>query len=128
MQDVDGRLAKLYDALETGQFKGGELAPRIKAIFEKKAELEKARIEAQQTRKYHTIELSSPAVVGEYVQSMRTLLEESSIMRRKSFLRSFLDRIEVDESWAKFIYTWPPNDPATEMVGVLPIEHDGPPI
>jgi site-specific DNA recombinase len=127
MQDVEGRLGKLYDALETGEFKGGELAPRIKALFEKKAELERAKTEAEEALKYHTIELASPAVVRDYVQSMRALLEESSIMRRKAFLRSFLDRIEVDESWAKFIYTWPPNDPPTETVGVLPIVHDGPP-
>ncbi|MFC1869777.1 recombinase family protein [Chloroflexota bacterium] len=127
MQDVEGRLAKLYDALETGEFKGGELAPRIKALFDKKAELEQAKIEAGDALKYHTIELAKPAVVREYVQSMRALLEESSIMKRKAFLRSFLNRIEVDESYAKFIYTWPPDDPATEMVGVLPIVHDGPP-
>ena len=36
IQDVENRLTKLYDALETGEFKGGELAPRIKALFEKK--------------------------------------------------------------------------------------------
>jgi site-specific DNA recombinase len=127
MQDVEGRLAKLYDALETGEFKGGELAPRIKALFEKKAELEQAKVEAEEALKYHTIELAKPAVVREYVQSMRALLEESSIMTRKAFLRSFLDRIEVDESWAKFVYTWPPDNPPTETVGVLPIVHDGPP-
>jgi len=127
MQDVGDRLAKLYDALETGEFKGGELAPRIKALFEKKAELEQAKVEAEEALKYHTIELAKPAVVREYVQSMRALLEESSIMTRKAFLRSFLDRIEVDESWAKFVYTWPPDNPPTETVGVLPIVHDGPP-
>ncbi len=37
------RLGKLYDALETGEFKGGELAPRIKALFQKKEELQQAK-------------------------------------------------------------------------------------
>ncbi|MBN2238666.1 MAG: recombinase family protein, partial [Dehalococcoidales bacterium] len=32
LDDIDKRLGKLYDALETGEFKGGELAPRIKAL------------------------------------------------------------------------------------------------
>ena len=30
--DVESRLGKLYDALETGKFKSGELAPRIRAL------------------------------------------------------------------------------------------------
>ena len=34
MAEVDSRLNKLYDAIETGEFKGGELAPRIKALFD----------------------------------------------------------------------------------------------
>lgn len=36
--DVESRLGKLYDALEKGEFKSGELAPRIKAFFQKKEE------------------------------------------------------------------------------------------
>ena len=127
IQDVEGRLAKLYDALETGEFKGGELTPRIKTLFEKREELNRANLEAEDTLKYHTIELASPSVVREYMQSMRTLLEESSIMSRKSFLRSFVERISVDDSYAKVIYTWPQDNPPTETVGVLPIVHVGPP-
>jgi hypothetical protein len=128
MEDVENRLAKLYDALETGEFKGGELASRIKTMFEKKDKLERAKVEAEERLKYHTIELASPEVVHKYVQSMKTLLTDSEIMKRKSFLRFFMDRIEVDDSWANFIYTWPKDNPPTELVGVLPIIHDGPPL
>ncbi|MBN1188581.1 MAG: recombinase family protein [Dehalococcoidales bacterium] len=127
IQDVETRLDKLYDALETGKFSGGELAPRIKTLFDKKAELEIAKVEVQENLKYRTIELGSPELVREYVTSMRTLLAESSIMRRKNFLRSFLDSIEVDKEWAAFKYTWPPDDPYEETVGVLPIVQDSPP-
>ena len=35
MAEVKGKLTKLYTALETGEFKGGELAPWIKAFFGK---------------------------------------------------------------------------------------------
>lgn len=129
-EEVDGRLAKLYDALETGEFKGGELAPRIKALFEKKEQLQQAKIEAEEALKHHAIELASPAVVQEYVQNLKTLLEESSIVSQKAFLRSFVERIEVDDTNAKVIYTMPmpPDSPPTEMVGVLPIVPDGPPL
>ncbi len=128
-EETEGRLAKLYDALETGEFKGGELAPRIKALFNKKEELQQAKIEAEEALKYHTIELGNRAVVHEYVQDLRTLLEESSIVSQKVFLRSFVDRIEVDDTNAKVIYTMPmpPDNPPADMVGVLPIVPDGPP-
>ncbi len=129
LEETDGRLAKLYDALETGEFKGGELAPRIKELFEKKEELQQAKIEAEEALKYHTVELANRAVVHEYVQDLRTLLEESSIVSQKVFLRSFVERIDVDDTNAKVIYTMPiPPDapPPTDTMPVLPIVPDGP--
>jgi len=67
--------------------------------------------------------------IKEYAQSLRTLLEESSIMEKKVFLRSFVERIEVDDADMKVLYTWPvpPETPQAETVGVLPFGHDGPP-
>jgi site-specific DNA recombinase len=130
IEETEGRLAKLYDALETGEFKGGELAPRIKALFEKKEELQQAKNEAEEALKYHTVELANRAVVSEYVRDLRALLEESSIVSQKVFLRSFVERIEVDDTNAKVIYTMPmpPDNPPADMVGVLPIVPDGPPL
>ena len=130
MADIDSRLGKLYDALETGEFKGGELAPRIKALFEKKEQLQRAKAEAEEALKCQKIELADPAVVREYVQDLKSLLEESSIVEQKVFLKSFVDRIEVDDSEMKVVYTIPisPDNPPTETVGVLPFVHNGPPL
>jgi len=127
--EVDSRLGRLYDALETGKFKGGELAPRIETLFEKKAQLQQARAEAEEAFRYHTIELADPEVVREYVEDLKALLEESSIVEQKAFLKSFVERIEVDDSEMKVIYTipMPPDNPLAETVGVLPIVHNGPP-
>ena len=127
--EVDSRLGKLYDALETGEFKGGELGPRIKALFEKKEQLQQAKVTAEEALKCQTVELADPAVVQEYVQDLKALLEESSIIQQKVFLKSFVDRIEVDDSEMKVIYTIPipPDNPPTETVGVLPFVHNGPP-
>jgi uncharacterized protein YbaR (Trm112 family) len=128
MADVDSRLGKLYDALETGEFKGGELASRIKALFEKKEQLQKAKAEAEEALKCQKIELADPTVVKEYVQDLKKLLEESSIVEQKVFLKSFVDRIEVDDSEMKVVYTIPipPDNAPAETVGVLPFIHDGP--
>jgi hypothetical protein len=127
MEEVDSRLTKLYDALETGEFKGGELAPRIKALFDKKEDLQRARLEAEEALKEHAIELASPIVVKNSMRSLRSLLEDSCITRQKSFLRCFIKRIEVNEENAKIVYTLFPEDPPTEIVGVLPFVHDSPP-
>jgi len=132
LADADSRLGKLYDALETGEFKSGELAPRIKALFQKKEELQQAKVGAEEALRYHTIELADPAVVREYVQDLKALLEKSSIVERKAFLKSFVERIEVDNSEATVVYTIPvlpgPTPTATEAVAVLPFVHNGPPI
>lgn len=127
--EVDSRLGKLYDALETGEFKGGELAPKIKSLFEKKKQLQQAKVAAEEALKYQTVELADPAVVQEYVQDLKALLEESSIVEQKVFLKSFVERIEVGDSEMKVIYTIPipPDNPPTETVGVLPFVHNGPP-
>jgi hypothetical protein len=127
MAEVDSRLGKLYDALETGEFKGGELAPRIKALFEKKEQLQQAKAVAEEALKYQTVELADPTNVQKYVQDLKGLLDESSIVERKVFLKSFVERIEVDDSQMNVVYTIPipPDNPPTETVGVLPIVHNG---
>ena len=40
---MESRLGKLYDALETGEFKTSDLAPRIRALMQKKEELQHAK-------------------------------------------------------------------------------------
>ena len=127
--DVDSRLGKLYDALETGEFKGGELAPRIKALSQKKEHLQQARAEAEEALHHHNIELGDPKVVQDYVEDLKALLEDSSIVEQKAFLKSFVERIEVDASEAKVIYTipMPLDNPSAETVGVLPFVQNGPP-
>lgn len=63
------------------------------------------------------------------MQDLKALLEESSIVEQKVFLKSFVERIEVDDLEMKVIYTIPipPDNPPTETVGVLPFVHNGPP-
>ena len=62
-----------------------------------------------------------------YVKDLKQLLEESELVEKKAFLKSFVERIEVDESEAKVIYTipMPPANVAAETVGVLPFIQDG---
>jgi len=131
MANVDSRLAKLYEAVETGEFKSGELAPRIRSLSQKKEELLQARADAEQAMSHVSMQLADPKVVKANVKELRAFLESSGIMGRKAFLRSFVERIDVDGEQVTVTYTipiWPDkSSPATEAVGVLPFVNDGPP-
>lgn len=127
IEEMDSRLSKLYDAIEAGEFKGGELAPRIKALSQKKEELLQAKAGAEEILRYKSVDMADPQVVQEYADDLRGLLAKSSITEQRSFLKSFVERIEVDESEAKVYYTipMPPHSVSEETVGVLPFVHHG---
>jgi DNA invertase Pin-like site-specific DNA recombinase len=125
--EVDSRLGKLYDAVETGEFRGGLLAPRIKDVLEKKEELEKAKTRAEEVLRYEAADMADPDVVRNYVIDMRDLLTNSSITEQRSFLKSFVEKIEVGDSELKMYYTipMPPNAASEETVGLVPFVHHG---
>jgi DNA invertase Pin-like site-specific DNA recombinase len=125
--EVDSRLGKLYDALETGTFQDGELAPRIRELTKKKEELQQAKAEVEETLHYEPISTADDQVVRDYAGKLRTLLAKSSITEQRSVLRSFCNRIEVDDAEVKMYYTVPvpPDSTTDEMVGVVPIVHHG---
>ncbi len=62
-----------------------------------------------------------------FVQSVIERLAKSSITEQRSFLKSFVEKIEVDDEKAKMYYTIPvPSDSITqETTGVLPFVHHG---
>jgi hypothetical protein len=67
----------------------------------------------------------------EFFQKPAWVLEGSGIVERKAFLKSLMDRIEVDKVETPIVYA-PPILPDTtnggrEAVGVLPFGNGGPP-
>ena len=127
IDEIDNRLGKLYDALETGEFNSGELAPRIRDLYRKKEELQLAKAEAEETLRYEAVNIADPKTVKEYAGDLRDLLTKSSITEQRSFLKSFVERIDVDDFEVKVYYTipMPPYDVSEETVGVLPFVHHG---
>jgi len=125
IEELDSRLSKLYDAIETGEFKGGELSPRMKALSQRREELLKAKTEVEEILRYENVDIADPQVVQDYADDLRGLLARSSITEQRSFLKSFVERIEVDESEAKVYYTIPipPYNVSEETVEVLPFVH-----
>ncbi len=61
------------------------------------------------------------------ISDLRALLANSVITEQRSFIKSFVEKIEVDDEKAKMYYTIPvPSDSISqETTGVLPSVHHG---
>jgi len=125
--EVESRLGKLYDALETGEFRSDELAPRIQALSKRKEELQQAKAEVEEKLSCEVMEMADPQVVRDYANDLGNLLTRSSITEQRSFLKSFVERIEAGSSEIKLYYTIPilPLGTSDETVGVSPFVHHG---
>ena len=125
--DVESRLGKLYDALETGKFKSGELAPRIRTLTQKKEELQRAKANIEERLRREVLDTVDLHVVQPCISDLGNLLAKSSITEQRSFLKSFVEKIEVDDEKAKMYYTIlvSSDSISQETTGVLPFVHHG---
>ena len=127
LNDVRIRLSKLYDALETGKLGMDDLAPRIKELRTRQDELHKARLQLEAEMVVHGATHVDAEIVKSYAEDLKSLLEEADITESKSFLRSFIKRIEIDKSEAVIHYNLPvpPHRSDMQSAGVLPIDNHG---
>jgi len=125
--DVDRRLERLYDALETGKIQLADLAPRIQQLRQRRERLQAARWEMEQQLSDKRVELADSETVARYVADLHDLLNESSLVERKSFVRSFVKEVKVTGNEALLTYTIPmlPRGIIEEKLPVLSIVHDG---
>jgi site-specific DNA recombinase len=121
--DVDRRLERLYDALETGKIQLADLAPRIQQLRQQRERLQAARWEMEQQLSDRRVELADSETVARYVADLHDLLNESSLVERKSFVRSFVKEVKVTGNEALLTYTIPmlPRGIIEEKLLVLPI-------
>ena len=105
--DVNHRLDRLYDAIETGKLTLDDLSPRIKQLKERKDQLESHRWELEWQLKERKVELADIETVTRYVNDLRNLLNESKIAERKAFIKSFVKEIEVTGDTVVMRYTIP---------------------
>ncbi len=104
-----------------------ELAPRIRELKKRQDELSKARIQIEADMIVHGVEEVDMDVVKSYARDLKALIEESDIAERKSFLRSFIKRIEINGDNVVVYYHLPlPQDEKEERVPeVLPMVTPG---
>ncbi len=125
--DVDRRLERLYDALETGKIQLADLAPRIQQLRQRRDQLQATRWEMEQQLSDRRVELADAETVASYVADLRDLLNESSLAERKTFIRSFVKEVKVTGDEALLTYTMPmlPRGVTEEKLPVLSIVHSG---
>lgn len=105
--DVNQRLDRLYDAIETGKLGLDDLAPRIRQLKERKEQLQARKWELEWQLKDRKVEIADRETVASYVEELRNLLNESSLAERKSFIKSFVKEIAVTGDEAVLTYTIP---------------------
>ncbi len=127
LEDTNKRLTRLYDALETNRLGMDDLAPRIQELRRRQIQLLSARAEFEQKLSDRRVYLADMETVTHYVQDLRNLLDESPLMERKSFIRSFIKEARVTGAEVSLIYTIPmsPRRIIGEELAVLPIVHYG---
>jgi site-specific DNA recombinase len=124
LNEVELRLSRLYDALETGKLSLDDLSPRIKNLRARHDELRKARLQLEAEMAAQTVKYLDEQTVKSYAEDLKSLLTEADITQSKGFLRSFIKRIEIGKTEAVVHYNVPvpPHWGERQSVGVLPID------
>lgn len=119
--DINHRLERLYDALETGKIGLEDVAPRIQQLRHRQQQQQARKWELEALLSNRRVELANLETVTQYVADLRNLLNESSLTERKAFIRSFVKEVQVtgDEVLLTYTMPLPPQGISQERVGVL---------
>ena len=127
--DVQSRLQRLYEALETSELTLEVLSPRIFSLRHREEQLEAAREDSAGQLEQRRVELPTTEEIKGYVADFRAFLHEGTFPERKALIRNFVEGIEVNGDEAVLTYTIPmPNDGVTsESASVLDFVQSSPP-
>ncbi len=128
LDDIKRRLGKLYDAIENNlDITYSDLAPRIHELREQGKRLEQRKVALQELMSQRRIDFADKCLVKQYVEDLHDFLNESSLVERKSFVKSFVKKVIVKDSEVRLIYSLPltPEGLTEESIPVLPIVHYG---
>ena len=129
LNDVEGRLERLYEALESGHLTLEALSPRILSLRARQDQLTAARDEVTRQLAQRRGELPTAKEIKEYVEDFRGILQRADFPERKALIRNFVKRIEVTGKKATLTYTipMPPTGVRREGTSVLDFVKSGQP-
>jgi len=127
INNVNSRLERLYDALETGTLQLADLAPRIKELRQRQEQLQVSRQELEMLLSDRRVELADLKTVTQYVADLHNLLNDSTLTERKSFIKSFVSEVRVTGTEVLLAYNLPVSEGklVSETCAVPPIVHYG---
>lgn len=100
---------RLYDFVETKTIEPVRMAKRIAEVQDKISEMRKTRFEIEEDIRRSRLEPLDLKVVVEYVNDLKKFLESSNIFKRRVFLSTFIESLEVDDREITFDYGLPPD-------------------
>ena len=126
--DVQSRLQRLYEALETSELTLEVLSPRIFSLRHREEQLEAAREDTATQLEQRRVELPTTEEIKGYVADFREFLKDGTFPERKALIRNFVEGIEITGDEAMLTYTIPmPSDGVTrESASVLDFVQSGP--
>ncbi|MDO8490718.1 MAG: recombinase family protein, partial [Dehalococcoidia bacterium] len=107
LEDVQARLGRLYESLETGKLSLDDLAPRIQSLRQLQERLQTTRLGLERDVADHKVELGDERTIRAHMQDFRRLLTESPIPEQKTFIRSFVKEVKVTGKEVLLTYTMP---------------------
>jgi site-specific DNA recombinase len=118
--DVERRLARLYDSLETGMLSLDDLAPRIKELRSRQDGMRKSKIDAENDIANQGHQQLDATLVKTYAKDLGKLLAAFDPAEGKNFIRSIVRRIEINEGTATMHYRlpMPPGNQIADWVAV----------
>ena len=125
--DVEHRLERLYDAIETGKVQINDLAPRIQLLRHRQQDLLALKLNEEQSLSDKRVELADAETVTRSVNELNELLNNSQFAEKKSFVRTFVKEVKVTDNEVLITYTIPmlPNGNDEDKLLVLSFGHDG---
>ncbi len=109
ISDKKKRINKLFDALETTELDMNEIAPRIKQLSDEINSLESEQKGLETKLNEEEIPQYSEEEIKPYVEDLQNTLQLGSLMERKSFIRSFIEKIWIDFPTTTIEYSLPLN-------------------
>lgn len=122
--DINHRLERLYDAIETGKLNLDDVVLRIHELRQRQEQLQTKKLEIENEMSDRKVELADLETVSCYVDDLHNLLkEEGTLAERRAFIRSFVKGVKVTGGEAVLNYSIPilPEKIAIDKEGVLPI-------
>jgi site-specific DNA recombinase len=126
--EINHRLERLYDAVETGKLGLDDIVIRIRELRSRQDQLQAKRIEIENQMSDRKVEIADLETVSCYVDDLHDLLKQGSLAERRAFIRSFVKEIRVTGNEAVLSYSipLPPEKMATDRAGVLPtVQYSG---